>query len=81
MPTDLKKYRHYFDEYDMTDKQKDEFIEALYVIMQSFADQAFDLTPTQQVLDLQENSSKKTSKKKKKARPRKSKKTVSSKIT
>ena len=29
MPVDLEKYRHYLDGFDMTEKQKDEYLETV----------------------------------------------------
>ncbi len=51
MPLNLEKYRPYLDDFDMIDEQKDEFIRSIWVIMQSFADYAHGLSPTQQVCE------------------------------
>ncbi len=51
MPLNLEKYRPYFEEFDMTDEQRDEFIETLWLIVNSFADQAFGLTSSQQICE------------------------------
>lgn len=45
MPLNLEKYRPYLDEFDMSTEQKDEFIQTLWTVMQSFADQAFECSP------------------------------------
>ncbi len=51
MPLNLEKYRPYFEEFDMTDEQRDEFIETLWLIVNSFADQSFGLTSSQQICE------------------------------
>ena len=45
MPLNIEKYRPYLDEFDMSEEQKAEFIKAMWTIMQSFANQAFEQNP------------------------------------
>ncbi len=51
MPPNYEKYRPFFKDFDMSDEQKDEYIDTLWLIMNSFADQAFGLTSSQQVCE------------------------------
>lgn len=46
---DIENYLPYLDETDMSEDQKIEFLKALYVVLQSFVDQAFGVHPVQQV--------------------------------
>lgn len=48
MQHDLEKYRHYLDQYDLTDDEKDRFILDVHAIMEAFVDRAFNSHPTQQ---------------------------------
>lgn len=45
---DPRKYRPFLDGADMTDEQKDDFLEAHWQVIVSFVDTAFDLSPVQQ---------------------------------
>lgn len=38
---DLESYRHYLDEFDMTDSQKFELVNAIHVIVESVLDEHF----------------------------------------
>lgn len=42
MSFDPKKYLHHFDDCDMSDDEKTELIETLWMVAQSFVDRAFD---------------------------------------
>ncbi len=54
MSIDIKKYRKYVDDFDLTEGQKVELIQTVRSIMESFVDKAFGLHPVQQCLkDLQ----------------------------
>lgn len=45
-------YRHFLDDCDWTQGQKDAFIAVLWEIVSSFADLGFGLDPIQQVMDV-----------------------------
>ena len=47
MPLDLARYRPYFDDADLSDAQKDEFITQLWVMMKSFVERAAGIDPAQ----------------------------------
>lgn len=51
MPLDLQKYRHHLDRYDMSETQKTEFIEAVGLIIENIADNAFGLDSIHQISD------------------------------
>ena len=42
MLPDIEKYRPYFDEYDLSEEEKEEYIRTLWRFMERFVDQAFD---------------------------------------
>lgn len=44
MSPDIEKYRRHLDGYALSEADKEELIRALWLIMESFADRAFDLT-------------------------------------
>ncbi len=47
---DVEKYQSYLDDVDLSDEQKKELLEALWMIMRTFIDIGFGLHPLQQVL-------------------------------
>lgn len=53
MQPDYEKYRPYLKRFDLTDEEKDEFILALWRMLEQIADQAFGVHPLQQVVDNQ----------------------------
>lgn len=52
MLPDLEKYRPYIAELDLTPAQQDKLIHSLWLVMESFADQAFGIHPAQQALPM-----------------------------
>jgi len=56
MPPDFDKYRHYTDGFDLTETQKQELMQTVYSIMESFVDQAWGLHPVQQCTDRADSS-------------------------
>ena len=42
MKPDIEKFMTHMDQFDMTDEEKTQFIEALWTMMENFVDQAFD---------------------------------------
>jgi len=48
MTPDFNKYRHYTDGFDLTEIQKQELMQTVWSIMESFVDQAWGLHPVQQ---------------------------------
>lgn len=64
MALNYEEYWHYLDGCDMTDEQKREFLDTLYLFMQSFVDQAWGIDSVQLVMQERE---KKQSRKKKAA--------------
>ena len=54
MPVDLEKYRHYLDGFDMTEKQKDEYLETVWQIVGSFVDAAWGVHPVQLAMEARE---------------------------
>lgn len=57
MPLDLKKYRPYLDEFDLTDDQKTAMIEALWSVAEAVADLAYGVHSTQLVKIANDNDS------------------------
>ena len=51
MPVDLEKYRPYLDGFDMTEKQKDEYLELVWQIVGSFVDVAWGVHPVQLAME------------------------------
>lgn len=47
---DVDKYRPYVDHFDLSEEQKDELLEAIWSLMESFVDRSFGEDPVQQVL-------------------------------
>ena len=45
MPPDVQRYLKHVDEFNLTEAQKLELLETLWMIMESFADRAFRLNP------------------------------------
>ncbi len=56
MTPDFDKYRHYVDGFDLTETQKQELMQTVWSIMESFVDQAWGLHPVQQCLGGAERS-------------------------
>lgn len=48
MPLDIQKYTHFVEGFDLSDKQKRELIQAVWQIMESFADRSWGIHPLQQ---------------------------------
>lgn len=53
MQPDYDEYRPYLKRFDLTDEEKDEFILALWAMLEQIADRAFGIHPLQQVVDNQ----------------------------
>ncbi len=53
MQPDYDEYRPYLKRFDLTDEEKDEFILALWGMLEQIADRAFGIHPLQQVVDNQ----------------------------
>lgn len=51
MQPDVEKYRHHLARFDMTEAQKDEFIRALWTMLEGVVDRAFGTHPLQQAVD------------------------------
>ncbi|MDT7043963.1 hypothetical protein [Candidatus Nitronereus thalassa] len=51
MKPDIEKYMPYLDEYDLTEDKKVQLIKDVWLIMESFVDQAWGLHPVQQCTD------------------------------
>lgn len=49
LAVDVEKYQAYLDEADMTEEQKEEFLQALWSIIVSFVDLGFGVHPMQSV--------------------------------
>lgn len=49
MTLDVEKYQAYLDDADMTEAQKNEFLQALWSIIVSFVDMGFGVHPLQEV--------------------------------
>ena len=49
MHLNIKKYQHYIDHLDLTQRQKEQFIKTVWGMMESSVDQAFGLHPVQQI--------------------------------
>lgn len=49
MHLNIKKYQHYIDHLDLTQRQKEQFIKTVWGMMESSVDQAFGLHPAQQI--------------------------------
>lgn len=56
MQPDYEEYRPYLKRFDLTDEEKDEFILALWVLLEGVADRAFGIHPYQQVVDNSQSS-------------------------
>jgi hypothetical protein len=56
MTLDVEKYQAYLDDADMTQAQKDEFLQALWSIIVSFVDLGFGVHPLQAVCGEDEHS-------------------------
>ena len=48
MPLDIQKYRHHVEDFDLSDKRKQELIQTVWKIMESFVDRAWGIHPLQQ---------------------------------
>ena len=48
MTPDFEKYRHYVDGFDLTEERKQELMQTVWSIMESFVDQAWGTHPVQQ---------------------------------
>ena len=48
---DVEKYRHFLEECELSEAQKEQFLETLWLIIVSFVDLGFGVHPLQQVLD------------------------------
>lgn len=46
---DLERYQAYLDETNMTDAQKEEFLQAMWLVMISFVELGFEMHPVQEV--------------------------------
>lgn len=57
MALDAEKYLPHFEDFDLTEDQKRATIEALWIIAESFADLAFGLHPSQQLIAANDNDS------------------------
>jgi len=51
MQPEYDEYRPYLKRFDLTDEEKDEFILALWTMLEGVADRAFGIHPYQQVVD------------------------------
>ncbi len=47
---DYEKYEHYLEDYDLTEAQKQEFLQALWNIIVNFVDLGFGVHPVQQAI-------------------------------
>ena len=50
MSVELSTYLHHFQEYDMTDEQKMDYLRSIETIMQGFVDEAFGMETSQLIL-------------------------------
>ncbi|ODA66598.1 hypothetical protein A7A08_02365 [Methyloligella halotolerans] len=57
MALDAEKYLPYFDDFDLSEDQKRATIEALWIVAETFADLAFGLHPSQQLIAANDNDS------------------------
>lgn len=48
MPLDIQKYLHHVEDFDLSDKRKQELIQTVWQIMESFVDRAWGIPPLQQ---------------------------------
>lgn len=51
LPERLRKYRRYVDHFDMTEDEKADLLETVWMVAESVADDAFGLHPVQQAAD------------------------------
>ena len=49
LKVDLERYQSYLDDTDMTPAQKEEFLQAMWLIMMSFVELGFEVHPLQEV--------------------------------
>ena len=51
LPERLRKYRRYVDHFDMTEDEKADLLETVWMVAESVADDAFGIHPVQQAAD------------------------------